>query len=143
MGDLIKLMYEKYVYYANLMSKANYTPAIASGEVALLLFLYVGGMGLAVYNLPLEGPLLIVHLYGAILVTVTAFGLLAASFRYGSKGLMLISLLNVIFVLYAAFMGSFYFSGVTDPSYLLAMGMGFVGALFSATGCIIYAIRRG
>lgn len=84
--SIFDYMYEKYMETTRLMSKMNYIPAIASGEIALLLILYSGGMGLAIYNLPLEGPLLIMHLYGAILVAVLSLGLLAAAVNYRDKG---------------------------------------------------------
>ncbi|AHC52113.1 hypothetical protein SUSAZ_09505 [Sulfolobus acidocaldarius SUSAZ] len=141
--SIFDYMYEKYTQTTKLMSKMNYMPAIAAGEIALLLILYSGGMGLAIYNLPLEGPLLIMHLYGAILVAVLSLGLLAAAVNYRDKGAILISLLNVLSILYAAFEGSFYFGGIVDVSYLMQMGMGFVFAVITASGCLIYAIKRG
>ncbi|WP_338604361.1 hypothetical protein V6M85_06265 [Sulfolobus tengchongensis] len=139
----IDLMYQKYLEMSKMMSKMNYIPAIASGEIAILLILYAGGMMLAIYNLPLQGVPLIMHLYGAILVAVLSVGLLAAAVSYKDKGAIIISFLNVLSVLFAAFMGSFYFGGFTDVSYLFEMGMGFVFALITASGCLIYGIRRG
>ncbi|WP_048050314.1 hypothetical protein [Saccharolobus islandicus] len=139
----IELMYEKYIQISKMMSRMNYMPAIASGEVAILLALYAGGMLLAVYNLPLQGVPLIIHLYGAILVAILSIGLLASAVSYKDNGAIVISILNVLSVLFAAFAGSFYFGGVIDVNYLLQMGMGFVFALITASGCLIYSIRRG
>ncbi|BDB99305.1 hypothetical protein [Saccharolobus caldissimus] len=139
----IDLLYEKYIKTAQIMSRMNYIPAMAVGEILLLLILYSGGMMLAVFNLPLQGIPLIMHLYGAILVAILALGILAAAVRYKDKGAIIISLLNIISILFAAFAGSFYFGGVIDVTFLLEMGMGFVFAVVTASGCLIYAIRRG
>ncbi len=143
MASPIDTIYRKYNEMAKLMSKMDYIPAIASAQILVLLFLYAGGMLMAVYNLPLEGVPLIMHLYGAILVALLSLGLLAAAVRYKDRGIIIISFLNVLSVLFAAFAGSFYFGGIIDVSYLLEMGMGFVLVLITASGCIIYAIRRG
>ncbi|QGA55466.1 hypothetical protein GFS03_00770 [Sulfolobus sp. E5-1-F] len=136
-------MYEKYIQISKMMSRMNYMPAIAAGEVAILLVLYAGGMLIAVYNLPLQGIPLIMHLYGGILVAILSVGMLASAVSYKDKGAILISILNVLSILFAAFAGSFYFGGVIDVGYLLQMGMGFVFALITASGCLIYSIRRG
>jgi len=98
---------------------------------------------LAVYNLPLQGVPLIIHLYGAILVAILSIGLLASAVSYKDKGAIIISILNVLSVLFAAFAGSFYFGGVIDVNYLLQMGMSFVFALITASGCLIYSISKG
>lgn len=139
----IEMMYEKYIQMSKMMSRMNYMPAIAAGEITILLILYAGGMLLAVYNLSLQGVPLIMHLYGAILVAILSVGLLASAVSYKDKGAIMLSFLNVLSVLLAAFAGSFYFGGVIDVSYLLEMGMGFVFALITASGCLVYSIRRG
>ena len=143
MSSPIDIIYQKYIQISRTMSRMDYIPAIAAGQIFLLIILYAGGMLMAVYNLPLEGVPLIMHLYGAILVAVLSLIILAAAVRYKNLGIIIISFLNVLSVIIAAFAGSFYFGGIIDISYLLEMGMAFVFALITATGCLIYAIRKG
>ncbi|QKR01043.1 hypothetical protein GWK48_06575 [Metallosphaera tengchongensis] len=126
----------------DLVSRHNYVTGLSMLEVLTLIGLYSAGMSIPIFNLGLQGAAITAHIYGAITIAILGILILAAAMRTNEMGLKFLSLLNVLFILVAAFEGLFYFGGFIDPSYALGMGVGFVGTLFAGTGVLFYCLSR-
>lgn len=123
-------------------SRHNYVTGLSILEILTLIGLYSAGMSIPIFNLGLEGSAITAHIYGAITIAILNVLILAAAMRTNELGLKVLSFINVIFVLIAAFEGLFYFGGFIDPSYALGMAIGFVGTLFSGSAVLFYCLSR-
>ncbi len=133
---------EIYDQVNSVMSKNEYVPAISALELASLLFTYVAGMGIAVYKLPLLGVPITVHIYAAAADVILAIFLYGAAARSGRLGLKVVSIIDVLCILGAAFSGLFYFGGFSVPMYALGMGTGFVLGVAVTSFLLFYSMRR-
>ncbi|WP_277022874.1 hypothetical protein [Sulfuracidifex metallicus] len=132
-------MYER---VNSIMSRNDYTAGIATLELASLLFTYIAGMGIAVYKLPLLGIPITIHIYAAAADVVLAIFLYGSSTRSGNNVLRIVSILDIVSVLGAAFSGLFYFGGFAVPIYALGMGTGFVLGIAFTSFLLFYSIRK-
>ncbi|AWS00571.1 hypothetical protein DFR87_05370 [Metallosphaera hakonensis JCM 8857 = DSM 7519] len=126
----------------DLVSRHNYVTGLSMLEILTLIGLYSAGMAIPIFNLGLQGSAITAHIYGAITIAILGILILAAAMRTNELKLKAISLLNVLFILVAAFEGLFYFGGFVDPSYALGMAVGFVGTLFSTSGILFYCLSH-
>jgi len=135
MLDIYNSMYEKFTRY-------QYTPALAAGELVSLMAIYVAGMGLAVYKLPLAGPLMTTHIYAAALAVIFAIGIYGSATRANNLALRILAVLDILSVLGGAFEGLFYFGGFSIPDYALGMGTGFIFTIVFTSAIFFYSIRK-
>uniref|UniRef100_A0A2U9IB65 Uncharacterized protein n=2 Tax=Acidianus brierleyi TaxID=41673 RepID=A0A2U9IB65_9CREN len=127
---------------ASKFSRNQYTPALAAAELACLIITYVAGMGIAIYKLPLLGVPITAHIYAAAFDVIFAISLYGSSTRAGNLPLRVLSVLDILSVLGAAFMGLFYFGGFSIPMYALGMGTGFIFTIVFTSAILFYALRR-
>ena len=135
MLDIYNSVYEKF-------SRYQYTPALATAELASLITLYVAGMAIAIYRLPLSGPLMATHIYAAALAVIFAIGIYASATTANSHTLRVLAVLDILSVLTGAFEGLFYFGGFTIPDYALGMGTGFVFTVVFTSAILFYSIKN-
>lgn len=119
-----------------------YTPTLAAAELACLVVIYVAGMMIAIYRLPLQGPIITAHIYAAALAVVFALATYGSATRANNSVLRALAVLNIISVLVGAFEGLFYFGGFTIPDYALGMGIGFGFTVVFASAMMFYSIRK-
>jgi len=135
MLDIYNSMYEKF-------TKHQYTPALAAGELVSLIAIYVAGMGIAVYKLPLSGPLMTTHIYAAALAVIFAIGIYGSATRDNNLPLRVLAVLDILSVLGGAFEGLFFFGGFNIPDYALWMGTGFIFTIVFTSAILFYSIRK-
>lgn len=123
-------------------SRNQYTPALAAAELACLVITYVAGMGVAIFKLPLVGGAITAHIYAAAFDVIFAIALYGSSTRAGNLPLRILSVLDILSVLGAAFMGLFYFGGFSIAEYALGMGIGFIFTIVFTSAILFYAMRR-
>ncbi len=133
---------EIYDQVNSVMSKNEYVPAIAALELISLLITYVAGMGIAVYKLPLLGVPITAHIYAAAADVVLVIFLYGAAARSSRLALKVISLIDALCIIGAAFSGLFYFGGFSFPIYALGMGTGFVLGVAVTSFLLFYSVRR-
>lgn len=126
----------------SLMYAENYILMPTIFQLIVLIVLYSAGMAIPIFNLGLVGNMITAHIYGAAIVVILSFFIFAAAMRSNSLKLKALGLLNVLFCIFAAFEGLFYFGGYTDPIYALMMGIGFLGVLFSSTAITVEVTQK-
>ena len=121
----------------NLMYSENYILIPTLLQLVSLIALYSAGMAIPIFNLGLIGTAITAHIYGAAIVVTLSFFILASAMRGNNFRLKALGLFNVLFCIFAAFEGLFYFGGYVDPIYALMMGLGFLGVLFTCTAIVV------
>ncbi|MBB5253652.1 hypothetical protein [Sulfurisphaera ohwakuensis] len=139
---MAKSLLDSYNSLASMFSKNQYTPALAAAELVCLIILYVAGMDIAIYRLPLLGPLITAHIYAAAFAVIFAIAIYGSATRANNTTLRILAVLDIISVLAAAFEGLFYFGGFVIPDYALGMGVGFIFTVVFASVIMFYSIRR-
>ncbi|BCU71000.1 hypothetical protein [Stygiolobus caldivivus] len=126
----------------DLMYAENYILMPTLFQLVVLIVLYSAGMAIPIFNLGLVGDAITAHIYGAAIVVILSFFVLGSAMRGNNLKLKALGLLNVLFCIFAAFEGLFYFGGYVDPSYALMMGLGFLGVLFTSSAITVDVIQR-
>ncbi len=137
-----KSILDVYNQVNSMMSRNEYVPAISLLELLSLLFTYIAGMGIAVYKLTLSGVPITVHIYAAAVDAVLVIFLYGAAARTSNLVLKVMSIVDILCILGAAFSGLFYFGGFSVPEYALGMGTGFILGLAVTSFLFFYSLRR-
>ena len=139
---MAKSLIDSYNSLVSMFSKYQYTPALAAAELACLVVVYIAGMAIAIYRLPLAGPLMTAHIYAAALAVIFALAIYGSATRANNTTLRVLAVLNILSILGAAFEGLFFFGGFTIPDYALGMGVGFAFTVVFASVIMFYSVRK-
>ncbi|BFH73151.1 hypothetical protein SJAV_10950 [Sulfurisphaera javensis] len=139
---MAKSLLDTYNSLASKFSKNQYTPALAAAELASLIVIYIAGMDIAIFKLPLLGGPITAHIYAAAFAVIFAIATYGSATRANNTVLRVLAVLNILSVLGAAFEGLFYFGGFVIPDYALGMGIGFVFTVVFASALMFYAMRK-
>jgi len=135
MLDIYNSVYEKFTRY-------QYIPALATGELVSLITLYVAGMAIAIYKLPLSGPLTTMHIYAGAFAVILAIGIYASAATANSHTLKVLAILDILSALVGGLWGLFYFGGFNIPDYALGMGTGFIFTVAFTSAILFYSIKN-